>query len=76
MSRIPRTWFLLLVAIVAAVLAATSSSSAASAKTVKGTVGPGFTIGLTMHGKRVTKLKAGRPTASSSATARAFTTSI
>ena len=40
-------------------LAATGSGSAASAKTVNGTVGPGFTIGLTMHGKKVTKLKAG-----------------
>src|SRR5439155_14062739 len=41
--------------------AATGSGSAATAKTVTGTVGPGFTIGLTMQGKRVTKLKAGTP---------------
>jgi plastocyanin len=47
-------------AIVVAALAATGSGSAATARTVKGTVGPGFTIGLTMQGKKVTKLKAGR----------------
>jgi plastocyanin len=35
------------------------SGMAAPAKTVSGTVGPGFTIGLTMQGKKVTKLKAG-----------------
>jgi plastocyanin len=45
--------------IVTAALAATGSGLAASAKTVNGTVGPGFTIGLTMQGKKVTKLKAG-----------------
>jgi plastocyanin len=45
--------------IAAAALAATGSGLAASAKTVNGTVGPGFTIGLTMQGKKVTKLKAG-----------------
>jgi plastocyanin len=28
-------------------------------KTVNGTVGPGFTIGMTMNGKKVTRLKAG-----------------
>ena len=47
-------------AIAVAALAATGSGSAATARTVKGTVGPGFTIGLTMQGKKVTKLKAGR----------------
>jgi plastocyanin len=52
---------LLLVAVAAAALAVTTSSAAATAKTVNGTVGPGFTIGLTMNGKKVTKLKAGRP---------------
>jgi plastocyanin len=40
-------------------LVATGSGSAATAKTVNGTVGPGFTIRLTMQGKNVTKLKAG-----------------
>ena len=46
-------------AVAFAALAAASSSSAATAKAVNGTVGPGFTIGLTMQGKKVTKLKAG-----------------
>jgi plastocyanin len=50
---------LLLGAVVAAALVATGSGLAASAKTVNGTVGPGFTIALTMQGKKVTKLKAG-----------------
>ncbi len=59
MRRIARTRWLLLGAVVAAALAVTGSGLATSAKTVNGTVGPGFTIGLTMQGKRVTKLKAG-----------------
>jgi plastocyanin len=59
MRTITRTRALLLAAVVAAALAATSSGMAASAKTVNGTVGPGFTIGLTFQGKKVTKLKAG-----------------
>ena len=59
MRTITRTRSLLLGAVAAAALAATGSGSAASPKTVTGTVGPGFTIGLTMQGKRVTKLKAG-----------------
>ena len=56
-----RTRAALLGAVAAAALAATCRGSAASAKTVTGTVGPGFTIGLTMQGKRVTKLKVGKP---------------
>jgi plastocyanin len=59
MRSITRTRSLLLGAAAAAALAATGSGSAATAKTVKGTVGPGFTIALTIDGKRVTKLKAG-----------------
>jgi plastocyanin len=59
MRGIPRPRSLVLGAVAAAALAATGSGSAAAAKTVNGTVGPGFTIGLTMQGKRVTKLKAG-----------------
>ena len=59
MRRIARTRSLLFGATVVAALAATGSGSAASAKTVNGTVGPGFTIKLTMQGKNVTKLKAG-----------------
>ena len=61
MRRIARTRWLLLGAVIAAALAVTGNGVATSAKTVNGTVGPGFTIGLTMHGKRVTKLKAGTP---------------
>jgi plastocyanin len=59
MSRMTRARTLLLGAVTVAALAATGSGMAASAKTVNGTVGPGFTIGLTMQGKKVTKLKAG-----------------
>ena len=59
MSRITRMRTLILGAVAAAALAATGSGMAATAKTVNGTVGPGFTIGLTMQGKKVTKLKAG-----------------
>jgi hypothetical protein len=58
MKRIPRTRSLVLGAVAAAALAGTGSGSAAPAKTVKGTVGPGFTIGLTMDAKKVTKLEA------------------
>lgn len=35
------------------------ASSRSTANTLKGSVGPGFTISLTMNGKRVTSLKAG-----------------
>ena len=59
--RTARMRYLLFGAVVAAALAATASSPAASPKTVNGTVGPGFTIALTMDGKNVTKLKAGVP---------------
>ena len=59
MRRTTRTRSLLLVAVAAAALAAAGGSLAAPAKTVNGTVGPGFTIGLTMQGKKVTTLKAG-----------------
>jgi plastocyanin len=50
---------LLIGAIAAAALAAAGSGSAAATSTVNGTVGPGYTIGLTSHGKRVTQLRAG-----------------
>jgi plastocyanin len=53
--------FALPAAISAAALVATGSGSAAAPKTVNGAVGPGFTIGLTLHGTKVTKLKAGTP---------------
>ena len=44
----------------AALAASTIASAAPAAQMVKGTVGPGFTITLTLGGKKVTKLKAGR----------------
>jgi plastocyanin len=59
MGRITRSRSLLLGAVAAAALAVTGSGSAALAKNVNGTVGPGFTIGLTMQGKKVSKLHAG-----------------
>jgi hypothetical protein len=62
-------------AVVVAALAATGSGSPAAAKTVNGTVGPGFTIGTTMQGKKVTKLKAGTAYRRCHQTARTFTTS-
>jgi plastocyanin len=45
--------------VAAAAIAAPGGGSAATVKTVNGTVGPGFTIGLTMTGKKATQLKAG-----------------
>jgi plastocyanin len=60
MRRITRTRSLLLGAVVAAAaLAAPGGGSTATVKPVNGTVGPGFTIGLTVNGKRATQLKAG-----------------
>ncbi len=61
MSRITptRSSLIVAIAVAAAALVATGGGSAATAKTVNGTVGPGFTITLTMQGKNVTKLKAG-----------------
>ena len=52
---------LLLGAVAATALATAGGGSADAAKTVNGTVGPGFTIGLAIQGKKVTKLKAGTP---------------
>src|SRR5215212_9646413 len=51
---------ILAVAIAVAALAWSAGGAAAAVQTVNGTVGPGFTITLTMHGKKVTKLKAGK----------------
>jgi plastocyanin len=59
MRGITRTRTLLLGAALAAALAAPGSGSAVTVKTVNGKVGPGFTIGLTMNGTKVTKLNAG-----------------
>lgn len=43
----------------ALVIAAAVARAAPAPKTVRGTVGPGFTINLTLGGKRVTSLKKG-----------------
>jgi len=43
----------------AALAASTTASAAPASQVVKGTVGPGFTITLTLSGKKVPKLKAG-----------------
>ena len=75
MRTIPRTRSWLLALVVAAALVGADGGSAAAGKKVNGTVGPGFTIGLTSNGKKVTKLKPESRIASSSATGQAFTTS-
>ena len=46
-------------ALVATVAAAAALGQSASTPTLKGTVGPGFTISLTKGGKKVRKLRAG-----------------
>ena len=46
-------------AVLIAAMAVPAAATAAN-PTLKGTVGPGFTITLTLNGKKVTKLKAGR----------------
>ena len=43
----------------AALAVSTTASAAPASQVVKGTVGPGFTITLTLSAKKVTKLKAG-----------------
>jgi plastocyanin len=58
---IPRTRSWLFALVVVSALVGANGGSAASSRTVNGTVGPGFTIGLTSNGKKVTKLKAGVP---------------
>lgn len=57
MSRTLRT--ALAVAVGGLALALAANAPAAAPKTVQGTVGPGFTIKLTLAGKKVTKLKKG-----------------
>ncbi|HZR96777.1 MAG TPA: plastocyanin/azurin family copper-binding protein [Gaiellaceae bacterium] len=47
------------VAVSFATTAAISNAAAPGAITLKGSVGPGYTIGLTRNGKRVTTLRAG-----------------
>ena len=60
MNRLTHVHGWLLAAVAAAALATGGTVSAAAPKTVKGTVGPGYTIGLTLEGKKVTKLKAAK----------------
>jgi plastocyanin len=60
MNIISEARFFVLAAVAAAVLAASANSAAATVKTVSGSVGPGFTISLSMQGKKVTTLKAGK----------------
>ena len=59
MNRTNRVWSVLLGAAAVVALALPATGGAAPPKTINGTVGPGFTIGLTMQGKKVTQLKAG-----------------
>jgi plastocyanin len=59
MSRFIRTAIACAVALAA--VGSAAPLSAAPAAGVNGTVGPGFTISLTMSGKKVTTLKAGVP---------------
>ena len=59
MNRTTRMRPVLLGAVAAAALALPTTGVAAPPKTINGTVGPGFTIALTMQGKRVTTLRAG-----------------
>jgi plastocyanin len=49
-----------LVALAAVAAALAAPAAFASTPTLKGTVGPGFTITLTKAGQKVTKLKAGK----------------
>jgi plastocyanin len=50
---------LILAAALLCLVLAAPATSATSAATLTGTVGPGFTISLTVAGKKVSKLKAG-----------------
>jgi hypothetical protein len=59
MRRNKRTRSLLVAAVVTVALAAIANGPAAAPTTVNGTVGPGFTIGLRLNGKTVTRLRAG-----------------
>ena len=57
-----RISLLLTVVAAAAVLVVPATGQAAAKKKLVGTVGPGFTITLTMAGKKVKRLKAGKYT--------------
>jgi plastocyanin len=55
----PRLAFAPVVAAAAALAVVPTATSRSSVPTLKGSVGPGYTISLTQNGKRVTSLKAG-----------------
>ena len=61
MRSIAHSRWMLGAVMAAAALVMPGIASTAAAKTVTGKVGPGFTITLSMSGKKVTKLKAGVP---------------
>ena len=61
MSRRIRTAAAVALAAAALGSVAVTASAAAPAKVVHGNVGPSATISLTMDGKKVTRLKAGKP---------------
>jgi plastocyanin len=54
-----RTLLIAVAALVGALVIAASAPAAPAPKTVHGTVGPGFTINLTLGGKKVSTLKKG-----------------
>ena len=54
-----RTLQIAVAALAGALVIAAVAPAAPAPKTVRGTVGPGFTINLTLGGKKVTKLKKG-----------------
>ena len=56
-----RTFSAAVAAVACGLALAGTSPAAPAAKTVQGSVGPGFTINLTAGGKAVSKLKAGVP---------------
>jgi len=56
-----RTFRIALAVAVAGLALALTATAASAPKLVQGTVGPGFTIKLTLAGKKVTKLKKGVP---------------
>jgi plastocyanin len=56
-----RTLQIALAALAGVLVTAALAPAASAPKTVRGTVGPGFTIDLTLGGKKVTTLKQGAP---------------
>lgn len=56
-----RTFNIAIAAAIGALALSSTAPAAAAPKTVQGSVGPGFTINLTMGGKKVSTLKKGIP---------------